>query len=394
MYNSLSQDIEKLILSDRKKGAKNPYAFKDEDAVRENPSHDASTIFRSPFIRDVDKIMNLPYFARYQDKTQVFSLYKNDDITRRSLHVQFVSRIARTIGKALNLNLELIEAIALGHDIGHTPFAHEGEYALDKIYHEKTGRHFLHNVQSARVLTEIFPCNISLQTLDGILCHNGEIEQNVYRPEKIESFDELYQKITRAKEDLNYAKTLTPATLEGCVVKLCDIISYLGKDRQDAEKIKKGEFPFSEKEVNFNAEMINNFSIDVIENSYRKPYIKMSDQVFSKLCEEKKKNYREIYLSKNDANENALPLENMMKLLYEKFLSDLKAENKNSYIYRHHVNYINKITPKRKTPYSSGDINDVVTDYIASMTDDYFIELFNKLFPESKIKIKYKGYFD
>ena len=145
-YDALSNEIINQIESDRKLNKINPFAFKDENATRRNvSSNDKATLLRSNFIRDVDKILNCPFYNRYSDKTQVFSFYKNDDITRRALHVQLVSRIARTIGKALNLNLELIEAIALGHDLGHTPFGHAGESILNEIYFSKTGRYFAHN---------------------------------------------------------------------------------------------------------------------------------------------------------------------------------------------------------------------------------------------------------
>ena len=113
-----------------------------------NTEKDKANIIRTAFIRDIDKIIHCPFYNRYADKTQVFSFYKNDDITRRGLHVQLVSRIARTIGSALNLNLDLIEAIALGHDIGHTPFGHAGEKLIGDIYHERTGRFFNHNVRA------------------------------------------------------------------------------------------------------------------------------------------------------------------------------------------------------------------------------------------------------
>ena len=158
-------------------------AFDDRNAIRrhENIARDRASIWRQAFVHDIDKIMHSPYYNRYADKTQVFSFHKNDDITRRALHVQLVSRIARTIGKALNLNLDLIEAIALGHDIGHTPFGHAGEDFLDQLYFEHTGRHFSHNIHSVRVLDKIFPYNISLQTLNGIAAHDGEMELCEYR---------------------------------------------------------------------------------------------------------------------------------------------------------------------------------------------------------------------
>ena len=141
--------------------------------------------------------MHCPYYNRYADKTQVFSFYKNDDITRRALHVQLVSRIARTIGKALNLNLDLIEAIALGHDIGHTPFGHAGEDFLDEIYRSNTGRRFSHNIHSVRVMDKIFPLNVSLQTLSGIAAHDGEMELAEYYPKSITDFNEFDNNILR-----------------------------------------------------------------------------------------------------------------------------------------------------------------------------------------------------
>lgn len=103
-----------------------PFATKNEKAVRKEPYRN-DDLLRSEFGIDVDKILHNALYNRYVDKTQVFSFYKNDDITRRALHVQLVARIAKIIGQALELNLDLIEAIALGHDIGHTPFGHKGE---------------------------------------------------------------------------------------------------------------------------------------------------------------------------------------------------------------------------------------------------------------------------
>ena len=134
-YKYLSDEMSKRIAHDRENGVILKTAFDENLVLRRNQERDNATILRTAFIRDIDKIMHCPYYNRYADKTQVFSFYKNDDITRRGLHVQLVSRIARTIGKALGLNLELIEAIALGHDIGHTPFGHAGESFLNALYY-------------------------------------------------------------------------------------------------------------------------------------------------------------------------------------------------------------------------------------------------------------------
>ncbi len=108
-YHSLSKGLQETIKQDRVNHIVNPYAFKDEDILRRNMDHDKANLWRPAFVRDCEKIMHLPFYNRYADKTQVFSLYKNDDISRRSQHVQLVARIARNIGSLLGLNLDLIE---------------------------------------------------------------------------------------------------------------------------------------------------------------------------------------------------------------------------------------------------------------------------------------------
>jgi len=390
MYNSLNKELENRILEDRKSNIS--YGFNESNYHRrDNSTHDNSTLIRSAFIRDIDKILYCPYYSRYEDKTQVYSLNKNDDISHRSLHVQLVSRIARTIGKALNLNLELIEAIAIGHDIGHTPFGHLGETYLNNIYHSKTGRYFYHNVQSFRVLNNIFPYNITLETLDGILSHNGEQELDKYIPVPITSYEELDTKVEKCYIDKQFANSILPSTLEGCVVRISDIIAYVGKDRQDA-KIAKNTDNFEYNVIgNFSAEIINNLTVNIIENSYGKDYIKLDPLFFNELKKIKKDNYTNIYNSSLDT-ESRLNIKTMFELMYDKLLDDLYKENKESYIFTHHIDYINKIYYKRATPYINTEPNQIVVDYIASMTDSYFIELFNKLFPNQS-KIKEKGYF-
>ena len=129
----------------------------------------------------------------------------------------------------------MIEAIGLGHDLGHTPFGHAGERFLNEIYHERTGRYFFHNVQSVRVLDALYGRNVSLQTLDGVLCHNGEYEQRVFELSDMASFDQF----DRTVEDCiatgyGAIEHLRPMTLEGCVVRISDILAYVGRDRQDA----------------------------------------------------------------------------------------------------------------------------------------------------------------
>lgn len=397
VYEELSAQITERIESDRANGKAGEYAFPHGGAVRrvDNP-HDKGTVWRPSFVRDIDKIMNCPYYNRYADKTQVFSFYKNDDVTRRGLHVQLVSRIARTIGCALGLNLDLIEAIALGHDIGHTPFGHAGETFLDELLCNNTGRHFSHNIHSVRVLDGIYPYNISLQTLSGIASHDGELELAEYRPAPLNGFEEFDRLIENCYRDKSAVKKLVPSTLEGCVVRISDIIAYLGKDRQDAERAKLvKESDFGESKIgNFNAVMINNLMVNIIENSYGKGYLMLDGEHFAALQKAKSDNYALVYRSdvaRKDVTETVKP---MMSLVYSRLLDDLIKDDRTSPVFTHHIDYVNKTRYKRRTPYENEEPNQIIADYIASMTDDYFVDLFARLFPDSKYKIGYKGYFD
>ena len=401
-YINLSQETAERIEQDRKDHVLNPYATRDEDIIRRDPAHDIANLHRPAFVRDIEKIMNVPYYNRYSDKTQVFSLVRNDDISRRALHVQFVSRIARNIGRLLNLNMDLIEAIALGHDIGHTPFGHAGEHALSDIYYAHTGRYFNHNVHSVRVLDDICCQNLSLQTLDGIICHNGEKELKEYRPRSdgrdFSYFDLMKEGCYKDKQEV---KRLIPCTLEGCVVRVSDIIAYIGKDRQDAEKL--GIFDdvqapvyTQEKIGTTNAEIINNIIVNIVENSYGKPYLKMDEEYFKEFTTAKTENQKHIY--DNEKTEAAFKsdIEPMFRELYEELLSQAKSMDPDSVLVRHHVDYIERITKYvhvEHKDYRETAPDDMVTDYIASMTDDYFIDLYAFLFPESEHRVKYRGYF-
>ena len=395
-YEALSPALIQQIEYDLQHNAYPAAAFEDSKVIRRRTSSHA-TVWRPPFVQDVDKIMHCPYYNRYTDKTQVFSLIKNDDITRRSLHVQLVSRIARTIGRALHLNLDLIEAIALGHDMGHTPFAHAGERYLDELYFQHAGRHFNHGIHSVRVLDSIFELNVSLQTLDGIACHNGEVELKEYVPVPLESFDQLDAMLEACYLDRAKVNKLIPSTLEANVVRISDIIAYLGKDRQDAVRMGVvDENAFVGGGIgSVNGEIMNNLVVNIIENSYGKPYIKMDDQHFEALRVAKRDNYAIIYNSEAGGNRLSVTVKPMMENIYGQLLDDLRQNNRKSPIFTHHMDYINLYARKRTTPYGKNDEpNQIVVDYIASMTDDYLIDLHHYLFPESSLKVAYHGYFD
>ena len=396
-YEVLSPELVARIALDRQDGAASLRGYDNASVLRRKSiATDNASIWRPPFVHDIDKILHCPFYNRYTDKTQVFSLIKNDDITRRSLHVQLVSRIARTIGAALGLNLDLIEAISLGHDIGHPPFAHSGESYLCQLYHQHTGRFFFHNVHSVRVLDVMFPYNISLQTLHGIATHNGEVEMMQYEPQPVSSFAEFDAMIERCYTEPGYANTIVPGSLEAIVVRISDIIAYLGKDRQDADRagVAPESLFYNEDIGSINAEIINNLVVNIIENSYSKPYIGLDERHFKALVQSKAANYRMIYnyaAPKANLDNTAKP---MMAEIYGQCLDDLRAGNKYSPIFTHHLDYLSKIYYKRSTPYENEEYNQIVVDYIASMTETYFVELHHYLFPNSSLRVEYTGYFD
>ena len=397
-YHKISEELQNQIKEDMKNYYESPYRCNDEDIVRRNMERDKATLWRPAFQRDIEKILHIPYYSRYTDKTQVFSFINNDDISRRALHVQLVARIARNIGRVLGLNEDLIEAMALGHDIGHTPFGHAGERYLNDVYHARTGRYFNHNVQSARVLDKLFQRNISLQVLDGVLCHNGEFEQKEYRPNKGKTFEDLDREIEACYTDGPSAiKSLIPTTLEGCVVRISDMIAYIGKDRQDAltAKIIDHDTEFSSESIgDKNAEIINNLSVDIIENSYGKDYILLSEAAYNDLKTAKRENYEMIYLSEDTAKEYDSIIRPMFEKLYDKLYEDVVSGDEDSIIYRHHIKFINNNNYDRgAADYREENKHQIVVDFISSMTDDYFIALYNELFPDDKKDIKFKTYF-
>ncbi len=393
MYINLSDEVQNKIIKD------NPMLKTNlNKPLRRRMNHDIPNLWRPAYVRDCEKIIHSPYYSRYADKTQVFSFYKNDDISRRSLHVQLVSRIARNISAMLGLDVNLTEAIALGHDIGHTPFGHAGERCIDEISREICGRAFLHNLQSVRVLDKIFDYNITLNTLDGILCHNGELPLDKYTPKPYNDFKILDKMMEECYLDPSASKKLIPATLEGCVVRISDLIAYIGKDRQDAQRAKviDDENIFSANSLGrFNASIINNLVVNVIENSYGRPYISLDKKYYDALMTAKEENYRLIYLSKSVTDVQQKTIKPMFAKVFERMLDDIKKGRESSVIFKHHINYINKI----RSHYSEENYlkvnspEEIVIDFIASMTDDYFSDLYMHLFPNCE-PVDYVSYFD
>lgn len=370
-----------------------PYATRHSDAIYERDNghrgvadKDAS-LMRPAFVRDVDRILNNAFYNRCMDKTQVFPFYQNDDLTRRSFHLQLVSRISRKVASALRLNVALTEAIALAHDMGHTPFGHGGERMLSDLYEEHTGRCFNHNVHGVRLLRDVATCNLSLQTYNGILCHCGEKAFDRYVPAPCDSFEALDAMMEHCYTTPGASQDLRPSTLEGCVVRICDILAYLGKDRQDALKVKvltpETYRASGELVGEINAQFIQNITANIIKNSIGHDYLAMDHEVFESMMRIKDDNAATIYSSPQAHEQLDAAIRPMMEQLYERFREDVAAGDESSYIFRHHVNswvmqfndgYVDRWSP-----------DDIVVDYIASMTDDYFIDLFNFLYPEQAV---------
>lgn len=358
-----------------------PYACRSNQAIRRKKENRKSEFnIRNDFSRDADRILHSTAYTRYMDKTQVFSLFNNDLITHRGLHVQFVAKIARTVGKALKLNEDLIEAIALGHDLGHVPFGHTGEKFLSEICEENGIGYFLHNVQSVRVLEEIENhgkgLNVSIQVLDGILCHNGEFLCKRYVPNFNKTPDEFWNEYERCYTEKGFDKTIRPMTLEGCVVRICDVIAYIGRDIEDAIKvnlIEREELPDLVKDVlgDTNSKIIDTLVEDLLVNSYDKPYLEFSREKFNALKKLLDFNYRNIYSNpkKEDKEEK---YRGLFISLFESLREDLRL--KRGYIYKNYLFEMDK-------GYTKNNSSDrIIIDFIAGMTDKFFINQYKDAF--------------
>ena len=396
-YISLDPAVERAMAEQKAAGLAHPLRTPDAACLRREPNpHDEATLIRSAFQRDIDKIVNIPAYNRYAGKTQVFSFAENDNICRRGLHVQLVSRVARTIGGALGLNCDLIEAIALGHDIGHTPFGHAGERYLSAIYHRNTGRYFNHNVNSVRVLDVLYRRNVSLQMLDGALCHNGEFEQQVLQVGDVADFAALDALVEACEADEANIAHLRPSTLEGCVVRIADMIAYIGKDRDDA--LDMGILPnLSCFETHVlgrdNSTIIHNLTTDIINNSFGQDRIALSRDMFEDLKVAKRQNYELIYLKEGMVGDTKNVVEEMFELLYARLLEDVREGREDSPVVTDHTDMlVRRSRSWTREAYLSQDPDLIVRDYISSMTDAHFVALFRRCFPHKRPNIITRRY--
>ena len=377
--------FSKIVLNNlqRERMTLSRYACKNNKGVRKYSDRekipDRGNI-RPTFFHDTDKIMHSRAYSRYIDKTQAFYLFENDHITHRVLHVQLVSKIGRVIGRSLKLNEDLIEAISLGHDLGHVPYGHDGEHILNKLCTDSCNAIgcFCHNAQSVRLLMELEQkgkgLNLTLQILDGILAHNGEILSSIYKPEYGKTFEKFEEEYRKCFEEENYSKKIRPMTLEGCVVRISDIIAYIGRDIEDAitvNLIKRDMIPPDISRIlgSSNDKIVNNLVLDLIKNSYDKEFLAFSNKIYLALEKLKKFNKDNIYMNPK-INTESEKIKNMYKQLFTRYQRDLVDKSKNSYITQFlrsmDKNYRKNTVPKRQ-----------VIDCIAGMTDDFFNNQFD-----------------
>ncbi len=365
----IQQDLDR-----RESAMLSQFAARSDAAVRRKSEVRLEAGYRQNYSLDADRVLHSRAYTRYIDKTQVFSLIRNDHISHRVLHVQLVSKIARTVGRFLRLNEDLIEAIALGHDIGHVPFGHDGEKILSDLCRTGGVGYFRHNVQSVRFLDEVERggrgWNLSLQTLDGILCHDGEASCSCLTPDALKTFPSHAVEIRNKTEDPRVA--LVPMTMEGCVVRMADTIGYIGRDIEDAIRlglIKRGDLPQECRELlgETNGTIVYALVTDLIVNSHNQSRTAFSEQAAAAVNRLKNFSLERIYLNPK-IKKHLKTVTRLFKILFETYYVDLEGHRRESIIFSR---FLDTMSPEYKTAHGSAHI---VRDFIAGMTDRYFLE--------------------
>lgn len=316
------------------------YAAKSKFAVRD--IDEEADFYRTSFQRDRDRIIHSKSFRRLKHKTQVYISPEKDHYRTRLTHTLEVAQIARTIARALELNEDLTEAIALSHDLGHTPFGHMGEDALNSL----NPNGFKHYIQSSRIVKYLeirkqkHGLNLTREVIDGIVNHTGD------------------NKAT---------------TLEGRVIKFADRIAYINHDIDDSIRagiLTEEDLPenIREKLGKSPSERINNMVVNVINESYGKDDILMGDEEYSLMMQLRKFMFQEVYFNpivKQD-EEKAKAL---IERLYSYYLKNFdKLPNEHLEIYKNNENL------------KDSSKEDIVTDYIAGMTDTFAIQEYKNIF--------------
>lgn len=361
------------------------------------------TDLRTEFERDYTRIIYCTGYRRLKHKTQVFFSPKNDHISTRIEHVNHVESISYTIANALGLNTNLTKAIATAHDIGHSPFGHQGEYIIsrimerdigEKFWHERNGLNFVDNIELLEdEQSNKRNLNLTYAVRDGIISHCGEIDENNIKPR--EEFIDL--------NDFKNPNTFSPYTWEGCVVKVSDKIAYMRRDIQDA--ITLGIIDDNMEELNLllgdkmnNTNLINDYIYDLITNSSPEKGIGFSRETFEKMKELKEFNYKYIYKSNKMEPSNKY-FDIVINQIYEVLKNEYDGENTRYKLEKLKRNYPNLAENfmewiekfwnlrndekyKNKVLYNMNNEKDyyrAILDYISGMTDNYAIEMYNEI---------------
>ncbi len=336
---------------------------------------------RTMFERDTGRILYSMPFRRLRQKTQVFFNPRNDHICTRMEHVLYVMYLSETIGKALSLNQDLIQAISLGHDLGHAPFGHAGEKYLNQIISEQGEefifQHELHSLRTIDLLTEHKGqpgLNLSFEVRDGIASHCGE---------KIDEFILIPWRDKREEDLISGAKAhLPPATLEGCVVRMVDRIAYVGRDIEDAYRAGLMSFSDLPEEIkkelgNSNSAIVNSLVLDLISHSATEDKIEISKAKGESLQELIEINYKNIYNSAPILSYERMA-ENVIRGLFSAFYQD--RENELKFTSEADLALANFRDFVRRHPEPEASRIRKICDYIAGMTDHYASKTFNAIY--------------
>jgi dGTPase len=385
---------------------------------RQKPIYERENELRSQFQRDYNRILHSKSYRRLKHKTQVFFATKNDHVCTRIEHVNHVSAISYTLSSYLGLNTELTTAIAIGHDIGHTPFGHTGEEIINTLTQRELGLHFWHEMNSLYFVDNIEllqnpegkfnNLDLTYGVRDGIICHCGETDDKTLIPR-----DELI-----ALESINKKEQPLPYTWEGCIVKTADKIAFLGRDIEDAVLLKiitGNELNNLAREIagvikGINMEEINNtniihyFMVDLCNSSSPEEGLKFSPRFAELLAFIKDFSIKNIYRSPRleyFKNYAILVIDSIYKLLtdmdfdydIDKLRQFLSHRGRN---YEQLIKYFRKWLVKYSNFYKDrerkyedvkrlydleklSDYKRAVIDFIASMTDTFAIKLFDEI---------------
>ena len=362
---------------------------------RQNSLYKRDNDIRSEFERDYTRIINSKAYRRLKHKTQVFFSPENDHICTRGEHVVLVESISYTIAKYMGLNTELTKAIATAHDIGHSPFGHQGEKILSKIsekmlgkkfWHERNGLEFVDKVECLEAPTgNIVNLDLTYGVRDGIISHCGEIDEKSLKPRT------EFIKLDDYKQPNQYA----PYTWEGCTVKIADKLSYLGRDIEDGitlgilnEKLEELHNVLKlEKEAKINNTVIlNTFIMDLCENSSIEKGFCFSDEKFEMINKLKEFNYKNIYLSEktlSSVDYFELILNKLFEFLNSMYFQKEKQEKICPILVNDFNNwlkeYISLNSDYNDIKISEKEYIQAIIYYIAGMTDNYAIEMYNKI---------------